>query len=146
MAVIFLHDSPSGLQQHGPRIRISISAPLMEVEEGKAVGLEYPRPLQLLALIDTGSSLTVVNPEVAQTCKLRPTGITKVSAAGGIGRWPEYAATISFPEHDLQSFELIRVVGCPLPQQEWSCLIGRDVLRRWLFSYDGKTGAWTIEE
>jgi hypothetical protein len=54
MAVIFLHDSPSGLQQHGPRIRISISAPLMEVEEGKAVGLEYPRPLQLLALIDTG--------------------------------------------------------------------------------------------
>ena len=118
----------------------------MEIEDGESVGLEYPSPLRLLALIDTGASLSVVNPEVAQTCKLRPTGITKVYAAGGIGRWPEYAATISFPEYNLKSFELVRVVGCPLPQQEWSCLIGRDLMRRWLFTYDGRTGDYTIEE
>jgi predicted aspartyl protease len=147
MTVVSLPDSSTELLQHGPRIRISISAPQMEIEEGRAVGLDYPPPLLLTALIDTGSSLTVLNPEVAVSCKLRPTGIAKVSAAGAVGRWVEYAATISFPDHGLKRFELIRVVGCPLPLQERSsCLIGRDLLRRWFFSYDGKTGNCTIEE
>ncbi len=147
MAVVFLRASPNELQQYGPRIRISISAPQMEIDEGRAVGLEYPPPLELFALVDTGSSLTVLNPEVAKTCKLRATGMEQVSAAGAIGRYVAYAATISFPDHNLERVELIRVIGCPLPlQQMWSCLIGRDLMRRWLFSYDGTTGDCTIKE
>ena len=71
----------------------------------------------------------------------------QVSAAGAIGRYVTYAAMIGFPDTDLKRVELIRVIGCPLPlQQMWSCLIGRDLMRRWFFSYDGKTGNCTIRE
>jgi predicted aspartyl protease len=98
------------------------------------------------ALIDTGSSLTVVNPQVAATWKLRHTGFVEVSAAGNKGRYRQYAAKISFPGTALKGFDVIPVVACPLPGQPISCLIGRDLLRRWQFTYNGRTGEYTVSD
>ena len=146
MVPVSISHSPDELQQEGPRLRILISAPQVEIHEGRSLGLEYPEPLSLSALIDTGSSLTVVNPQVAQTCKLRQTGFVELSAAGSLGRYPQFAARISFLGTDLKAFEVIPVVGCPLPRQQISCLIGRDLMRRWKFTYDGRTGEFTITD
>jgi len=98
------------------------------------------------ALVDTGASLTVVNPEVAATWKLRHTGFVQVSAAGHTERYPQYAARMTFPGTRLKVYEVIPVVACKLPGQPISCLIGRDVLRRWQFSYNGPTGEYSISE
>ena len=138
--------STAELQQEGPRIRISISAPQEEIEIGRAFAIEYPEPLSILALIDTGASLTVINPELVQSCRLSQTGFTKISSAGNVGDYPTYAARIEFPGQDLRGFDIIPVVGCKLPQQSISCLIGRDILRRWTLTYNGRTGEVTVAD
>lgn len=132
---------PSALLQQGPHIEMLISATRPEVVEGRVVGLEFPE-ISVRALIDTGASLTIINPEIAQTCKLRQTDRNKINAVGGVaGEFPAYAASISFPGTELPSFDVIRVVACPIVKQRFfSCLIGRDILQKWLLNYDGKTG------
>jgi predicted aspartyl protease len=138
--------STAELQQEGPRIRISISAPEEEIEIGRAFAIEYPEPLSVSALIDTGASLTVINPEIVQSCRLSQTGFTKISSAGNMGDFPTFAAHIEFPSHNLRGFEIIPVVACSLPQQSISCLIGRDILRRWMFTYNGRTGEFVVTD
>jgi predicted aspartyl protease len=132
--------TPAILLQEGPHIPILVSATRFEVEEGKAVGLEFPEwPLK--ALIDTGASVTIINPEIAKTCKLRWTGSARIVAVGGMaGEFPEHAAAISFPGTKLRSFDAIRVVACPIVRRPFSCLIGRDILQKFQFVYDGRTG------
>lgn len=139
-------NSSAELQQEGPRIRISISAPEEEIEIGRAFAIVYPDPLSIVALVDTGASLTVINPELVQSCRLSQTGFTKISSAGSIGDFPTYAAHIEFPGYNLRGFEIIPVVACRLPQQSISCLIGRDVLRRWIFTYNGRTGEFAVAD
>lgn len=133
--------TPKSLLEQGPHIAVTVSATVWEVEEGRAVGLEYPT-LPVRALIDTGASLTVINPQIAATCKLKQTGHQKINAVGGeAGEFPEYACAISFPETELPSLDTARVVACPIIRQPFfSCLIGRDILRKWLFLYDGRSG------
>lgn len=98
------------------------------------------------ALIDTGASLTVINPQIAKTCKLLQTDWNRITTVGGMaGRYPAYAAAISFPRSDLPGFDVIRVVACPIIEQPFfSCLIGRDILRKWLLKYDGPNGQLEI--
>jgi hypothetical protein len=119
----------TNLLQQGPVIDILISASEWEVREGIAVGLEYAQ-LPVKALIDTGASLTIINPQIAATCKLKQTGHQKINAVGGkAGEFPEYAAAISFPGAGLPSLGTARVVACPIIRQPFfSCLIGRDIL------------------
>ena len=138
--------TPTTLLQQGPHIAILVSATQWEVSEGRAVGLEFLE-LPVRALIDTGASLTIINPQIAVTCKLKQTGHQKINAVGGeAGEYPEYAAAISFPETGLPSLGTTRVVACPIIRQPFfSCLIGRDILRKWLFSYDGRTGEVEIQ-
>jgi predicted aspartyl protease len=134
------------LQKEGLRLRINISAPQMHMREDELAGLEYG-VLNVTALIDTGAARTVINPEVAETCRLRQTGnIYMTAVASGPRPYPEYAASIGFPGIGLKTFETIPVVGCKLPQQSISCLIGRDLMRRWKFTYDGGTGEFTITD
>lgn len=129
------------LLQQGPHIPILVSATQIEVEEGTALGLEFPK-LPVRALIDTGASITVINPEIAATCKLKQTGYQRINAVGGdAGEYAEYAAAISFPGIALPSLDTARVVACPIIRQPFfSCLIGRDILQKWLLIYDGRSG------
>jgi hypothetical protein len=125
--------TPTNLFQQGPHIEILISATRLEVDEGRAVGLEFP-DVAVRALIDTGASLTIINPQIAASCKLRQTGHQKINAVGGeAGEHPEFAAAISFPGSELPGLDTIRVVACPIIRQPFfSCLIGRDIMRKWL--------------
>ena len=132
---------PSNTLFHqGPHIAISISATKFELA-GQHLGFEFP-VLSVRALIDTGASVTVINPEIAANCKLRYTGRARIIAVGGEpGEYREHAAAISFPGTTLPDFDAIRVVACPIIRQPYfSCLIGRDILRNWLLRYDGRSG------
>jgi hypothetical protein len=71
---------------------------------------------------------------------------TNLSRAGGMDRVGVYVAAIQFPRYKLATIEMIQVLSCELPEQPIQCLIGRDILSRWLFTYDGKSGQWSIEE
>jgi len=133
--------NPNKLLLEGPHVEILISTTRPELEEGRAIGLEF-RELSVHALIDTGASLTVINPQIASTCKLLQTDWNSITTVGGMaGRYRAYAAAISFPGTDLPSFDVIRVVACPIIEQRYfSCLIGRDILRKWVLTYNGPKG------
>lgn len=136
-------DSGTLLQQ-GPHIEIVISKTPLELKEGRASDPAL-RELPVRALIDTGASLTLINPQIASTCKLLQTGSIRVGTVGGQGDYPIYAAAISFPGTSLPRFDAIQVVACPIISQPFfSCLIGRDILRKWLLTYDGPNGALEI--
>lgn len=134
------------LQKDGPRISIEISIPSFERREGAAIGLEYPPPFGITAVLDTGASLTVVNPEVASHCKLRPTGFANVASVEHFDRYKQHAAWIRFPGAALRDFDGIPVVACKISRQPYACLIGRDILRNWQLTYNGAAGTVLIEE
>src|SRR2546425_12513618 len=89
MPSVKLSSTPAGLLQQGPLIDILISATRFELDEGRAVGLDFAEwPVR--ALIDTGASVTIINPQIAKTCKLRQTSRARIVAVGGdAGEFPE---------------------------------------------------------
>jgi predicted aspartyl protease len=99
------------------------------------------------ALIDTGAGRTVVTGEAITRARLSKINETKLVHAGGvIEKADVYVASIHFPRYHLETIEVIQVVHCELPGQPIQCLLGRDVLARWLFTYNGPAFEWKIDE
>ena len=97
------------------------------------------------ALIDTGASRTVLTPEAIERVGLPLVDHATLSRAGGEDRVGAHAASIQFPRYKLATIEVIQVLCCELPHQPVQCLIGRDILSRWV-TYNGNTGVWFIDE
>ncbi len=98
------------------------------------------------ALIDTGACRTVVTPAAVQKLGLPVVDYMEITRAGGIDKVSAHVASLQFTRYKMAPIELIQVACCELPGGLIQCLLGRDVLSRWLFTYDGKTGEWCIEE
>ena len=99
------------------------------------------------ALIDTGAGRTVLTPAAVERVGLRQVDVTRLARAGGINEDAGvYVAAIQFPRYKLATIEVANIICCELPEQPIQCLIGRDILSRWLFTYDGRAGEWTINE
>lgn len=136
----------------GPRFEVEVGQPILRVPGRKPLSTSSAPPIQsqftkIPALIDTGASRTVVTPEVVKRAGLRKIDETQLRRVGGINENAEvFVAAIQFPRYKLATIEIIEVVCCELPQQVIQCLLGRDVLSRWLFTYNGPTGDWGIEE
>jgi hypothetical protein len=134
------------LRRSGPKIRVTITHPRSVLAAAKQAGVDLKDSFTATALIDTGASRTVINPQLAATCGLRQTGVARISSAGHITERPEYAGAIHFPDQELKGFDPLSLVACPLPEQNVACLLGRDVLERWNLTYDGRSGFVEIEE
>ncbi|MGB7148279.1 MAG: retropepsin-like aspartic protease, partial [Terriglobales bacterium] len=99
------------------------------------------------ALIDTGAQRTVVSPEAIAKVGLSKINETKLLRLGGFTEQVgAYVASIQFPRGNLATIEVIEVASCELPHPLIRCLLGRDVLSRWVFTYNGPLGAWQISE
>jgi predicted aspartyl protease len=97
--------------------------------------------------MDTGASRTVLTPAAVARASLLQVDVTRLARAGGINEDAGvYVASIQFPRYKLATIGVAKVICCELPEQPIQCLIGRDILSRWLFTYDGRTGEWTINE
>ena len=134
------------LKKTGPKITITVGHPQATQSLAKQKGVQLRNPLTIEALIDTGASRTVINPQVAVTCGLQQTGEVRISSAGHITERQEFVGAILFPGQELKGFDPIRLVACPLPEQDVSCLLGRDILERWNLTYDGRSGLVEVEE
>jgi len=141
---VVLKTSPDELQQQGPILKVLIGHTPDELEEAQSVGFEFPESRPFNALIDTGAAVTIINPQLAETYKLRYTGMERITAVGHTDKYRGYAAAISFPDRNLRGFDIVRIIACPLASPVMSCLIGRDILRHWELIYNGESGAVTI--
>lgn len=130
---------PRDLQIYGPRLRIQIGLPLL------GSGRES-RSTTTDALIDTGAQRTLLVPEVVQKVGLSKIDETTLLRVGGKVTVGVYAASLQFPHSNFSAIEMIAVPCCDLGHPLFRCLIGRDVLARWNFTYNGPLGVWQITE
>src|ERR1700687_3815919 len=118
------------------------------IAAGRTVGLEYPEPRRMRALLDTGASVTVISRVFADYCKLFQTSEgSEITAIGATHRCAEHAGAISFPGTSLRPLDPIRIVSVAFPgERHYACLIGRDILRNWVIAFDGRSKRVTITD
>lgn len=131
---------PPDLQNYGPRLEIEVGLPIVGTSRKSHVTSKMP------GLIDTGAARTVLSPEAVAKLSLPLVDRRIVTRVGGTNEVGVHVASVRFPNSKLATIEVMQVLCCALPEQPVQCLIGRDILSRWLFTYDGKLGAWSIDE
>jgi predicted aspartyl protease len=99
------------------------------------------------ALIDTGAQRTVITPGAVKKVGLAKIDETRLLRVGGFtDNVGVYVASIQFPRCKFRMIEAMEVSASELPHPLIQCLLGRDVLSRWNFTYNGPMGAWEITE
>lgn len=141
MARVELNWDPFNQIDPGPCIDVEVTNSLDVIKAGRAIGLEYPGPRRMRALLDTGASVTVISRTFADYCKLFQTNEgSEIAAVGTTHRCAEHAGAINFPGTNLRPLDPIRIVSTVFPKQpHYACLIGRDILRNWIITFDGRS-------
>jgi len=145
-----LQPSPQALIQNGPIIQIQIEVPEALAASLQATTQPIPNPVDGIALIDTGATITSVHAPILIGLGINPVGVVTVGTAGGPQQQSAYPAKFRFPGTQLPGFELARVIGCDLTgqtvmnQRPIIALIGRDVLSRAVLVYNGSAGMFSL--
>jgi hypothetical protein len=147
MARVEIPWNPFDQTDPGPCIDVTVMNSRDVIEAGRAIGLEYPAPRQMRALLDTGASVTVISRVFANYCKLFQTNEgSEITAIGATHRCAEHAGSISFPGTNLRSLDPIRIVSAVFAKERYYSLIGRDILRNWIVTFDGRSKRVTITD
>lgn len=70
MARVDLYWDPFDSTDPGPCIDVIVMNSREVIEAGRAIGLEYPAPRRMRALLDTGASVAVISKTFANYCRL----------------------------------------------------------------------------
>lgn len=121
----------------GPCLKVIIRHTEDEMELG--VGLDYPEPVAVTALLDTGAQTTIIHSALATSRKLTMTD-SNVPARGIGGQCfcDEYACSIRFPNSDLPGIGTTRVLARDFREMHYACLIGRDIMRLWRMDFHAR--------
>lgn len=145
-----IQPSAQALVGSGPIIRVQIEIAKALAESLQVANKPIPTPVMGVALIDTGASITSFDESVVTKLGINPNGVVMVGTAGGPQQQFTYQVRFSFPGTAFPGFEHPRVLGCNLTgqtvlnQQPVIALIGRDVLARFVFVYNGTVGMWSL--
>jgi hypothetical protein len=138
------------LRHFGPLISVEIALPQALAQHLAATNQPVPAPIAGMALIDTGASITSVDNSVFQSLGVQPVGTAMVGAASGPSQQYIYPASISFPATMLVGLAFNQVLSCNLAGQPTGmpspliALVGRDLLRHFVFIFNGPMGLITI--
>ena len=144
--------SPDGLAASGPIIQVEIQPPLILAQAFQKVGAPLPTPVQGFALIDTGASISSADTSVFTQMGINQNGVALVGTAGGQQQQFTYPARLSFPGTGIPAFDRPKMLGCDLggsvvlgiPNAKLIALIGRDILKLFVFVYNGTAGVWSL--
>ena len=136
----------------GPILTGYIGVSLAKRNALTAANQPVPNVVQIRGLVDTGASGTCVDPSVLTSLGLTPTGSVTVNTPS-TGSQPHTAdqydvslmipgalathAPLSVPNLAVMCAELLLAQG-------FHALIGRDILARCLFAYNGTTNTFTL--
>jgi hypothetical protein len=100
-----------------------------------------------MAHLDTGASKTSIDSSLAKELKLLTIGYSNGLTAGGPTRMPNFTIDLQFPNTDLKPFINLPISSCNLSgQQNFSILLGRDILSRWNIVWNGPTSTVIIND
>ena len=144
--------SPDILAISGPIIQVQIQVPQVLAESLQKVASPIPPPVQGFALIDTGASISSADTSVFTQLGVSQNGVAVVGTAGGRQQQFTYPGRLSFPGTAIPAFDHPRLLGCDLaghvvlgtPNARIIALIGRDILKLFVFVYNGTAGVWSL--
>jgi hypothetical protein len=148
MGSLRLKWNPFDLTDPGPIIEVTVMNSADVLRAWRDDGFECPEPIKMKALLDTGASITAISKTFANYCKLRQTSEgSKITAIGAEHYCWEHAGAISFPGTDLRSFDSVRIRSVIFEKERYyAILIGRDILRNWEITFDGRNGLVIITD
>ncbi len=127
-----------GPSQSGPLVAVTLCAP-------REVTSSVP-PIDTLAGIDTGVLTTRIQEGVATSLGLEPNGtINIMTATRPVYKVYQYRIRIAFPEGNM-AFEVdaIEVPYMVRPHARIKCLIGRDILKYSIMTYNGFLNTFSL--
>jgi len=134
----------------GPVIITFISVSRISREIMLAQGKAVPNSVQLRALVDTGATYTCIDSSVVARLNLVRTGTMGVltPTTGAIPQLlPQYDVDLQFvspTSQVLPPLEDVSVLEAALSAQGIQALIGRDILARCLFVFDGPANSFSL--
>jgi hypothetical protein len=151
----FIHDpagnpSAPGLRVLGAFFPIEVHIPPQIAQALAKDNKPIPAPVSGLGLIDTGATMTCVHEDILTSLGLNPIGVVQSGTAAGPVQQNVYPVRITFPSKgwtlDVQAAG-VNLSGqmIPLnPPQPAVVLLGRNVLEKWVFIWNGPSGHWTV--
>lgn len=132
----------TGLRMVGPVIQVSLT---IEDNAGKGLmsqGKALPTPVTGVGLIDTGATGTCIDDDVAKKLGLPVIDVGKMSSA----THPDEPCNIYPVKIQLPTFavNVTRAMGAKLASIGLVALIGRDILEKCTFYYNGPSGQITL--
>lgn len=130
------------LRERGAVIPLRVGFSRADEAAARASGRPVPAPVAVRALVDTGSGRSIVQRDLARELDLRPVGRVEIDTPSSVDlAVPEYYVRFWFD--DLTGPE-VKVIEAPLRVPRVRALIGRDLLERAHFEYDGPTGRFEL--
>jgi hypothetical protein len=143
--------SAVGLAQVGAFFPIEVHVPPQIADVIVKAGQTVPKSVSGIGLIDTGATLTCIQEDILISLGLNPIGQVTSGTANGPKPCNVYPARIVFPTKgwtlDLGQAMGVNLTGQTIPgdpPQPIIALLGRNLLQRSVFIYNGITGFWTI--
>jgi len=130
------------LEERGPVIDgIRVALHPVTGKAFRASDKQIPEPLTVSGLVDTGSDCCVIRRSLIEQLEIPPVDYEELIAAhGGRERVPRYYARVILPNG--VEFKT-RLLGADLAGA-YALLIGRDLLRKCVFVYDGPKSAFSL--
>lgn len=133
----------------GPIATLYIGVSRPKSEALKKAGQTVPDPVAAQLLIDTGASCTCLDPWIIQKLQLTPSGQIEIhtpsTTENNAHACHQYDVTLTIPHPGLhRNFNAIPVLESNFKHQGIDGLMGRDILSRCLFIYNGELKIHTL--
>ena len=140
------------ITQEGGLLKVEIGVSGAQESIYRALGFQIERPLFVDGMVDTGASITAIDTDLAHLLNLSPRGKTTLrtpSTGNQAVVVDAYDASLSIPPANVGELPyriptLLVIAADNLKVQGFQVLIGRDVLSRCLFVYNGEQGTYTL--
>lgn len=132
----------------GPLLSVEVSIPKeladLFTKEKKAI----PQPKTGFALIDTGATRSGVDRSVITQLGVQPVGVARTLTASGEAKQNLFPSHFRFPgeniDIDFSSVLGVNLSGQNINGQPIIALLGRDILSKFIFIYNGPGGFFSI--
>lgn len=130
------------LRDEGPVLGVRIGIPRYVEEEARLQDRRTADPVEVDALVDTGSGRSIIHPEIARRLELTAVGSVQIDTPSSTDL-PAFEHWVRFWFDPTTSVE-VKVLEAPLPVARIRALLGRDVLAQGRFDYDGVRGEFSL--
>ena len=133
----------------GPRLDLYVGVSVPRENALKTAGLAVPPPVLVKGLVDTGASISGVDPETIQKLGLVPTGVASVltPSTGDVPHETRsYDVRLIIPATPASwVLHALPIIESSLKQKQgFEVLLGRDVLSECLLHYDGRSKIFSL--